>query len=254
MWKLTKYEFRKNLTSALIVLLIVAAAQIYYTISWALNDVNNTIIAASILLIVASISFIVIIAFGISTYSKELSSKSSYLIFMTPNSSLKIILSKMLYTVLFGLLLVILLAVLGLIDIQLMASMSGNPLNYIEILKELLSMMGIDYFTILYGIITGILSTLISLLFIVALTYFAITLSSTLLQNKKAKGFLTLFLFIVILLMTSWISNQLPVIYEYPANYFEAITTILPSVLFELVIMLGCIFGSAALLDKKVSL
>lgn len=254
MFKLTKYEFRKNITSIIIVLLILFASQGYFTISFLTRNELHAAIASVILVIVGSISFIVVIAFGISAYEKELKSKSSYLIFMTPNSSLKIILSKIFYTFLFGVLLFALLFAFSYLDVRMLSSLSETPVDYVELLKLLLSSFGLDYMSIFYGIVAGIVTTIISILFVITLAYFSITLASTWLQNKKVKGFISVVIFFAIMIATEWISHKLPTIYADPRTTFQAIASVLPSVIFELVISLGCIFGSAVLLDKKVSL
>lgn len=254
MLKLTKYEFRKNLPSIIIIFLILAVAQGYFTISFLVHSIAHSAIASMILMIVGSISFIVVIVFGINAYDKELKSKSSYLIFMTPNSSLKIIFSKVFYTFIFGVILFTILISFSYIDVKMLASFADTSIDYTQIIKAVLASLGLDYMSIFYGIITGIVTMIISILFIITLSYFSITLASTWLQNKKVKGFISVVIFFIIMIATEWISHQIPTIYANPSTTFQAIISVLPSVIFELVISLGCIFGSAVLLDKKVSL
>lgn len=254
MLKLTKYEFRKNLPSIIIVFIILMATQAYFTVSCLMDSETHSAIAIVLLVFLSSVSFVVVIAFGISAYSKELNSNSSYLIFMTPNSSLTILLSKLLYTFLFGCMVAVTLLILSFIDIKMLTGIIGSPFDYIEFIKGFLEGMGIEYMDIVYGIITGIVSMIISIFCFIALSYFAITLASTMLQNKKGKGFVSTILFIAILIVTGLISDKLPVIYPYPETAIQAIITILPSVVFDLVVGALSIWVSAVLLDKKVSL
>ncbi|MDO5403191.1 MAG: hypothetical protein Q4F11_07105, partial [Eubacteriales bacterium] len=135
MLKLTKYEFRKNPVNTVIVLLILLAAQLYFTASCILENLNHAAIAMVLLVFLASISFIVVIVFGINAYSKELNSNSSYLIFMTPNSPLKILLSKLLYTFLFGCMLAVILFTLSYADFKMISSITAAPLIYIDFIK-----------------------------------------------------------------------------------------------------------------------
>lgn len=254
MLKLTKYEFRKNLTSIIIVFLILAAAQIYFTVSCIFKEPDHAGLAAAMLITFSFISFLIVIIFGISTYNKELNSNSSYLIFMTPNSSFKIILSKLFYTFIFGCTLALVLVILSYIDVKMLAGLDGSPLDYLELIKMLITNMGIDYMSIVFSIITGLVSIIVSIFCIIALSYFAITLTSTMLQNKKFKNFISLIVFVVIGWLTTLISNKLPLIYDNPQTTVQAIVTLLPSIIFSLFVGAGCVWISAILLDKRVSL
>lgn len=254
MLKLTKYEFRKNLTNLIIVFLILAAAQIYFTFSCILKNTEHASIAVVLLVLFTSISFFIVVAFGISTYNKELNSNASYLIFMTPNSSLKIILSKMLYTFIFGCVLALILVFLSYVDVKMLTNLEGSPLDYLELIKVMMTNMGIDYMSVVFGIITGLVSIIVTIFLIIALSYFAITLTSTMLQNKKFKNFISLVVFVVIGWLTATIDNKLPYIYDNPQTTAQAIITILPSILFCLIVGAVCVWISAVLLDKKVSL
>ncbi|MDO5403192.1 MAG: hypothetical protein Q4F11_07110, partial [Eubacteriales bacterium] len=118
----------------------------------------------------------------------------------------------------------------------------------------LLASMGIEYISVVYAIITVMVSIIVSIFSFIALSYFAITLASTILQNKKAKSFVSVILFVAILTITELISDKLPVIYPNPETTIQAITTILPSILFSLLVGGASIWVSAVLLDKKVSL
>ena len=214
MLKLTKYELRKNLLGIGIVAGIICVLQALFMFFCLTENLNYTSLFGGLLIIAASVSYFIVFIFGVVTYYRELSSKSSYLIFMTPNSSLSIITSKLLYTLI----------------------------------------MGIDVVNIIINIVAGIISFLIAFFFLISLAYFAITLSSTALQNKKIKGFISVVLFCVLAYATIKISSLLPELYKNPDSLSQALMSSLPATIFQLLMVVACTFGSAVLLDKKVSL
>ena len=243
MLKLTKYELRKNLLGIGIVAGIICVLQALFMFFCLTENLNYTSLFGGLLIIAASVSYFIVFIFGVVTYNRELSSKSSYLIFMTPNSSLSIITSKLLYTL-----------IIGALDIFMMAGVFGDLADTLKNFSELLKVMGFDVVNIIINIVAGIISFLIAFFFLISLAYFAITLSSTALQNKKIKGFISVVLFCILAYVTIKISSVLPELYKNPDSLIQALMSSLPATIFQLLMVVACTFGSAVLLDKKVSL
>ena len=84
----------------------------------------------------------------------------------------------------------------------------------------------------------------------VTLAYLCITLTATVLQNRKIKGLISVILYIFLFYAVNKIGGLLPVLYESPENMQQA----LPCMVFFLIIIAGAVVGTAQLLDKKVSL
>lgn len=242
MLKLTKYELRKNLLGIGIVAGIICVLQALFMFFCLTENLNYTSLLGGLLIIAASVSYFIVFIFGVVTYYRELSSKSSYLIFMTPNSSLSIITSKLLYTLIIG------------IGISAIFIGFGDLADALKNFSEMLKIMGIDVVNIIINIVAGIISFLIAFFFLISLAYFAITLSSTALQNKKIKGFISVVLFCVLAYATIKISSLLPELYKNPDSLSQALMSSLPATIFQLLMVVACTFGSAVLLDKKVSL
>ena len=196
MLKLTKYELRKNLLGIGIVAGIICVLQALFMFFCLTENLNYTSLFGGLLIIAASVSYFIVFIFGVVTYNRELSSKSSYLI----------------------------------------------------------KIMGIDVINIIINIVAGIISFLIAFFFLISLAYFAITLSSTALQNKKIKGLISVVLFCVLAYATIKISSLLPELYKNPDSLSQALMSSLPATIFQLLMVVACTFGSAVLLDKKVSL
>ena len=242
MLKLTKYELRKNLLGIGIVAGIICVLQALFMFFCLTENINYTSLFGGLLIIAASVSYFIVFIFGVVTYYRELSSKSSYLIFMTPNSSLSIITSKLLYTLIIG------------IGISAIFIGFGDLADALKNFSEMLKIMGIDVVNIIINIVAGIISFLIAFFFLISLAYFAITLSSTALQNNKIKGFISVILFCVLAYATIKISSLLPELYKNPDSLSQALMSSLPATIFQLLMVVACTFGSAVLLDKKVSL
>ena len=173
---------------------------------------------------------------------------------MTPNSSLSIITSKLLYTLIIGIGISAIFIGFGVLDIFMMAGAFGDLADALKNFSEMLKIMGIDVVNIIINIVAGIISFRIAFFFLISLAYFAITLSSTALQNKKIKGFISVVLFCVLAYATIKISSLLPELYKNPDSLSQALMSSLPATIFQLLMVVACTFGSAVLLDKKVSL
>lgn len=98
MWKLLKYEFRRARTSLLTVLGVIAVLEMYFLISLGVDHMEHVFIAALLMMFATYGAAVYIFVRGVASYASELKAKSAYLIFMTPNSGLKIMGSKYLYT------------------------------------------------------------------------------------------------------------------------------------------------------------
>ena len=121
MLKLIKYEFRKALTAMLILLGGTLAAEVYFLYGMNVMEEKPEHLAISmiVLMLLSLAVYIFVLVRGVASYSGELKNRSSYLIFMTPNSTRKIMASKFLFTlilcVLFGGLYALLVHVIALV-------------------------------------------------------------------------------------------------------------------------------------------
>ncbi len=100
MLNLLKYEAKKNLNIKIILLLVAIAAEILFMISVALiinsSPLSGKLFGSSvfILVVTGTVSLIVCGFSCIENLHKELNSKQCYMLFMTPNSSYKIMAAK----------------------------------------------------------------------------------------------------------------------------------------------------------------
>ena len=255
MLKLIKYEFRKNRSILLAIAGILALLQGYFLYSLFMKkDSSDIAVSLVLLLLLAWACFFMIFILAITNYSRELNSKSSYLIFMTPNSSYTIIFSKMLTTLLQGILLLAAGSFLGWLDITLGHMVYPELEDFSTLFEQFLLSVGIPVLELLLNLLTGALAFLILFFATISTIYLAVTLSTTFLQNSKLKHVISVILFLAINWISTKIMNLLPVLIENPQSMTESLFAILPIILFNLAVLVTCTWLSGFLLEKKVSL
>lgn len=255
MLKLMKYEYKKNKILLLGLLFLIMGLELYFLIGYASNDMQSIGNAIIFLVLATVVGFFFVLFLGIHNYDRELKSKSSYLIFMTPNSSLKIIVSKMLYVLVIGIVIVAIFGSIAIFDIQLFATKVNEKFFIIDILKEIAKEFRVDLSSVWMVIIIEILYFVINFFSTVALAYLAITLASTLLQNKKFKGFISVVLFVLLSLGVTKLNNMFfePDV-KYVESVVELLVNLLPTILYNGVVIVASVFGCSFLLDRAVSL
>lgn len=257
MLTLTKYEFRKNRTFLMVIGIFFLLLEGYFLFSIFCKTEDHTIVSAFLLYLFSMLCFFLIFILFITNYSKELNSKSSYLIFMTPNSALNIILSKLLCSfiiaigctaVFFGVLY---------LDTKLVL----HTYTEIDTVKSfLMNMLELSDFPIrnylLYGL-TLLIEMIISFFSSVTLIYLSITLSVTLFQNNRFHNFISFGFFLLLTYLVNRVREFLPVIYTdsiEDLSMQKMMLNLLPNTLLDLCFIILCIFACERLLEKKLSL
>lgn len=254
MFKLMKYEFRKKRNILLIIGGGFLLLQLWYLVTFFQKDPEKMMVSSIFLILFSVVCFFTVFILAISNYYKELNSKSSYLIFMTPNNSYSIIFSKMLSILCMGILIAVLIVLLALLDIRLYYQAVPTAESFSDMLKETLRSLGVPVNELFITAVSGIFTFLIEFFAMVSVGYLAVTLSLTFLQNSKLRGVLSAALFLLINYAITKITALLPLTNENPASLGEALLSLWPATLFQLAVLILCIFVSGKLLEKKVSL
>lgn len=254
MFKMLKYEWRKNILSPLIVLGVFAALEVYFLIGcYVLDSLAHVSAAISFLVLAAVFSYIFVLLYGIISYSSDLKNKSGYLVFMAPISSFKILGSKLLSTLITGVLLLAVICGLAYLDFHIANDVFGLDM-YIGFGDQFLSVYGSSVSAIIIDICIFIITFLLEFYMIITVGYLAVSLSSTALQNKKCKGFVSLLLFIVIIVAVFIIAYHLPMIKVSGNSYGSEFLRSLPQYILLAVVTVCSFIGSSLLLEKKISL
>lgn len=252
MGKLIKYEFRKQLMSKIVVGVVIAALEIYFALGLFLEK-ENWIATSTVLLIVAGVISLLYFSFeSIVTYSNDLRTKQSYMIFLTPRNMFQVVGAKLMTTVMQIVLAGCAFAAVAIGDVFLVCAKFGKVKDLMEMLKEFFkSLTGVEIR--LNEVVYVILMLLVAWLVFIAMAMFAITLSTTLLSTWKYKGIVSVALYFAL----DWIVAKIAG-FVVPTGFLQSEYIVVNTEAWAFIgVYLGalvlCYFGTALLLEKKVS-
>jgi len=252
MGKLIKYEFRKQLTSKIVVGIVIAALEIYFALGLFLEK-ENWIATSTTLLIVAGVVSLLYFSFeSIVTYSNDLRTKQSYMIFLTPRNMFQVVGAKLLTTVMQIVLAGCAFAAIAIGDVFLVCAKFGKVKDLVEMLKEFFhSLTGVEIR--LNEVVYVILMLLVAWLVFIAMAMFAITLSTTLLSTWKYKGIVSVALYFALDWVIAKIAGLMVSTGFLESEYLVVNTEAWAFIGVYLGALVLCYFGTALLLEKKVS-
>lgn len=252
MLKLIKYEVRKSRTMTVIVIGLMAVLEAYFGIAlWTDSDMHLGI-SSSLMVIAVFGAFLAVFISGVAAWSGELKSKTSYMPFMTPNSPIKILSAKLLSTLVLGLLLGGVMVVLGVVDVNALLNHYDGWQEMYRMFDTFMLQLGVNITQTLFSIGTMLLYILLTFITAISTAYLAVTLSATLLGEKKLKGLVSFILFLAINIGFSWLSNRLPNLVPNPDTFAQASLNLLPQLALTIVLLAGSLVGSAALIKKRL--
>lgn len=277
MLKLLKYEFRKAWVMLLILLSVTVALEGYYLASlyFLFEDAPWNLVISIMLLMLGVVAVSPVIQFtGIFAYAGELRRRTSYLVFMTPHSTRKIMASKYLFIFITAAVFFVLYAVLAFVDIMLLTTHMMEFTDFVEMLNEMLTALGVYVDQVLIAVVIGVLYLFLDLLALVGIGYTAITLSHTWFRDKKWRWIMAVVFYIGMSQVIGFISDLFPMaytfikVYDAPgvANLYatygvqntlgfgDLLVYMIPPCIVSLATILLSFFGCAWMLDKKVSL
>lgn len=276
MLKLLGYEFRKGLTGLLIMLGATAALEGYFLYGLYINaeDGWHAALAAMLLVFMTLAMTIFVMVRGVTSYSGEMKSRSAYLVFMTPHSTLKIVASKFVFTFVLGLMMAALYGALGLLDIGLLLGRFGELEETIELINEAMTQAGFHLNQYVFAVLLSLLLVMLYALSVCAAAYLAVTISHTLFRDKSWRWLAALVLFWLLMQLVGTLYGLFPspleaLVYQtapglakitavYDVQLTPELADLLPALaphaLTSVGVILASIFGCAWMLDKKVSL
>ncbi len=252
MGKLIKYEFRKQLMSKLIVGIVVAVLELVFLAGLIFDKGDWAGTGAGLLLIASMVSLLYFSFESIVTYSNDLRTKQSYMLFLTPRNMFQIVGAKLITTILQIFVTGCAFAAIGIGDVFLVCARYGKVQDLIEGLKEFFRMLtGVEIRLI--EVVYVILMVLIAWLVFIALAMFAITLSTTLLSTWKFKGVVSVILYFVLDWCVSKVATLVTPTGFLEGEYLVVNTEAWAFIGVYAVTLLLSYVGTALLLDKKVS-
>ncbi|MBP3238780.1 MAG: ABC transporter permease [Lachnospiraceae bacterium] len=255
MLKTIKYEFRRSIGAFIILAVIFGLLELYYFYGILADKTKHMGIAIVLLMIASMAMFFFVLIFSITSYKHDIEQKQGYLVFMTPTSTYSVIGAKLITTLITGIVIVAVIFGLFALDWKILMNKDKNLKNTIDVLHDVFETMGFKTDKIILGLLATVFVFLISFYLLVAIAYLAISLSNTLLSNKRGKGFISFVFFIILYIVITIISNKLPHIgSDSFDNLTEAMRYNIPQYLFNLVMMIACFYSSAWLLNNKINL
>ena len=260
MLKLIKYEFRKLRTTLLILLGSAAALEVGFLAGQAMKKTTMMAVCLGLITFLTFLVYAYILLAGMASYSRELKEKSGYLIFMTPVTPLGVVISKLLFTTLAAVAATVLFGGIAYLDFRMLFKRMHFDAQLTQQINTLLRFglkadAGIEQILGMAAFYT--VTVLVEILSTMCTAYLAITLSATLLQNKKGflRALISLVLFVALTWGISWLTQKL--VYNRVAvdTPFQEMTGPLAVSVGMNAVFCALFAGASAwLLDKKVNL
>lgn len=255
MFKLIKYDIRRDILSYIILFGIMFFMEILCVISILAKSESGAVISMGLFIIFAFAGIVFIMIFAAISYARLISSKAGYMTFMTPMSPGKIMISKFI-TLLFSTVLASFIYVAFIyLDVRLILSNFVRIRTFVDASDYILRELGINIneFFVTAGL--TLLSEWLFMFSTIIMAFFAITLSATILSGKRGRGGASFGFFAAIFTVTRIIISLLPgeSIFETSDVYTYAVNG-WPTYVFEALIIAGGLVGTIQLLNKKVSL
>ncbi|MBR7040604.1 MAG: hypothetical protein IKI24_02050 [Clostridia bacterium] len=208
MKNLFKYEFKKTLITKLIILGITVVAQAIYLIGLWSKDRELTVAVGILLLFFTAMFGIVFIGLqSVLTLHRDMNTKQSYMLFMTPNSCYKILGAKMLENLLSMLIGGAFFFGLGVLDMSLLVKRYGQIDSIMDAMREILSVFGYGLNLdagYMAGMVFGMLASWFAT---ITAAFMADVVASALLNGKKFSLLISFILFLVLSYAMSRVSG-----------------------------------------------
>lgn len=239
-----KYEFKKQAFSKIIILVLAGLLELFFAYGMIVDNQERIGVSIALFMVLAFGSILFISFECIITYSNDLKTKCSYMLFMTPHSSYSIIGAKALSTIVQILFAGAIFIAIGFLDFTLIVAKYADLSQMLDYLSQMFQIQ-IDYTDVLI-VIAAVLSGWICT---ILLAFFSITLSTTFLANKKGKGFVS---FLIFLVLNYGISKVITLVLGSSLSFtqIDFVLNILITAIFAAITYIG----TSWMLEEKVSL
>ena len=256
MFNLIKYEFLRKYK--LILMTIISALIVnLFLITKGVAGSTSFLVLLPLVLSVLYISDV------IRMYGDDLNKKSGYMIFMTPNSGYKIIVSKLVTAVLEGLAILLLYFVFILLNGTYIIFTTENYINFNEVLRAINMLLSGSLGFNLGHVFVFLFTILVFIIGFIVTAYTAMTVRKSIFSEIKFGGLLSFIIFIGLNWITSFISGKF---FSVLSPYYDSYNNLNNVSANELVVILFPIIAvsmlqsilltvcSGYLLEKKINL
>ena len=253
MFKMIKYEYRKDMPLYIVVVALIVALTMYLAFSILSESEINLAISIILFILCGWGAVIFIMVIGVISYAREINSKSSFMTFMTPLNAFEIVGCKYITLIITTIIATALYIGGAYLNISLALFKFEEINDVMEMMDYLLVYFESNLTDVIATFLVLIFSIWFSILMTVSYAYLAITLSSTILANKRGKGWLAVGLYMGISVSSNIVSTILPR-FDFGDSFAELLISQWPVFIFQILMIAGTYFGVSLLLKKKVSL
>ena len=209
MFRLLKYEMRKTMMPKLILLGITFVAQVIFLAGLWGNREETLAAGTALLFFIAVIGITLMGILSVVTLHRDMNTKQGYMLFMTPNSSYRILGAKVIECGLSLLIAGAFFFALGMLDFSLLLGRGANQQAW-DILKQALRTINDRIQLDLPHVSALVFNLLASWLCVITTAYLSDVVSSALLKGKKWNGMVTFLLFLALNWATSKLVTLVP--------------------------------------------
>lgn len=207
MLKLMKYEFRKTMFSKFLLLAVTAIAEAAYLLGvffkW--EKIGMTGVIGLMLCAMFGIMYIGIES--LLVFHRDLNTKQSYMLFLTPVNSYQVLGAKVLENGISIFITGCFFAVLAVIDFSVGVIYIGGLKEFLDFIDQIMAGIQLNI-NITYGTLAmGVTVTLASWLLMVVSGYLAIVLSATVLAGKRFSGVVSFIIYILLNIAYGFITD-----------------------------------------------
>ena len=207
MGKLLKYEIRKTMAVKLVILGVTALLELLFLIGIWTDNENNIGAGAALLFLTAFAGTLIAGLASVIILHRDMNTKQSYMLFMTPNSCYRILGAKVLENGISILLMGAGFFALGALDITVLFAKEGRLSTLWETFQRVMSTM--DSRLVLDGPMLAAFTLNLLMTWFAAVTaaYLSEVISAALLNGRRMNGLLSFALFILLLIFEAWLEN-----------------------------------------------
>ena len=247
MKNLMKYEMRKTLSAKLILLGITAVAEIVFLIGLYAEKEGMLAIGIGILFALAMGGVMAIGLQSIVTLHRDMNTKQSYMLFMTPNSSYKILGAKVLENGLSILIAGAFYFALGALDISLLFAKQGQLNQVWQMIQDIIKSFNEEIPLTSDALAAFTFSLLAGWITTVVTAYLADVISAALLNGKSFNGVISFVIFLVLNWAFGWLEGIAI------RNIPNVVTMMLVRGGLSLVVAAVMYVAAAQIMEKKLS-
>lgn len=209
MSKLLKYEFRKSRNILLIILILAAVGEAGFLLGLPLSSGSLLTAGVMILTLTGSFGFLLLAVAGIDRLYRELNSKTSYMLFLTPRSTYQILGAKLVESIVSLALTAVIFGLLAVADLCLFGSFSMGGTAFFRMVMQ---MFGGEYTVTkeeIQLIALVVLMTFGFWVYFVMTAFLAIILQATVLNGRKGGGWLSFLFFLVLFILVNLLGARI---------------------------------------------